>query len=124
MSKRTRRKVFTVTRDDCKWEYFRAGGSGGQNQNKRDSACRVIHPPSGAIGESREERKQWQNRKNAFKRMANSPKFREWAIKAASEDLALATTVEAVVEDSMRESNLLVEVWSDGKWIALGVEEE
>lgn len=57
---------------------FRAGGKGGQNQNKRDTGVRFIHPPSGARGESREHRTQPENKKAAFIRMAESPAFKVW----------------------------------------------
>lgn len=57
---------------------FRSGGKGGQNQNVRETGVRIIHPPSGAVGESREQRFQWLNKKIAFRRMAESPKFQAW----------------------------------------------
>ncbi len=57
--------AFSVTKADCEWQYFRAGGKGGQHQNKTSSGVRVIHHPSEARGESREERSQLQNRKAA-----------------------------------------------------------
>ena len=56
-------------------QHFRSGGKGGQNQNKRDTGTRVIHHPSGARGESREERSQLQNKRAAFKRMVESKAF-------------------------------------------------
>lgn len=74
-----REKVLTVTIKDCTVQTFRAGGKGGQNQNKRDSGVRVIHELSGARGESREERSQLANKRRAFVRMANSPEFQRWA---------------------------------------------
>lgn len=33
----SRQLLFSVTRDDCDWQTFRAGGKGGQNQNKVSS---------------------------------------------------------------------------------------
>lgn len=59
-------------------QHFRSGGKGGQNQNKRDTGTRVIHHPSGARGESREERSQLQNKRAAFLRMVHSEKFQLW----------------------------------------------
>lgn len=61
-----RKPVLSVTIDDCEVQHFRAGGKGGQHQNKTSSGSRVIHHPSGARGESREERSQPQNTKNVF----------------------------------------------------------
>lgn len=70
--------MFTITIKDCEQQFFRSGGPGGQNQNKRETGVRIIHRPSGAIGESREERSQEQNRRNAFTRMAKTKEFRAW----------------------------------------------
>lgn len=92
MSERTR--VLSVTLADCTVQTFRAGGKGGQNQNKRDTGVRIIHPPSGARGESREERSQLQNKKLAFRRMAESPAFRAWVRRQAGEDALLIAAVE------------------------------
>ena len=70
-----RRRILSVSIHDCEVQHFRSGGKGGQNQNKRDTGTRVIHHPSGARGESREERSQLQNKKKAFVRMVESSKF-------------------------------------------------
>lgn len=70
--------VLSITINDCTVQTFRSGGKGGQNQNKRDTGVRVIHPPSGAVGESREFRTQLENKRSAFKRMANHPKMTFW----------------------------------------------
>lgn len=68
--------MFSVTLKDCEVQTFRSGGKGGQNQNKRDTGVRIIHHPSGARGEARDERSQLQNKRLAFVRMANHPLFR------------------------------------------------
>ena len=39
-----REKILTVTIHDCEVQAFRAGGPGGQKQNKTSSAVRVKHP--------------------------------------------------------------------------------
>lgn len=66
----------SVTAKDCEWDYFRCGGHGGQKVNKTSSGARVTHPSSGAVGESREERSQLQNRKKAFRKMAETEAFK------------------------------------------------
>ena len=71
-----RQLVLSVTIHDCEVQTFRSGGKGGQNQNKRDTGVRVIHHPSGARGESREQRSQLQNKRTAFKKMVDSGAFR------------------------------------------------
>ena len=92
---------------------FRSGGKGGQNQNKRDTGVRFIHHPSGARGESREYRTQWQNKKAAWKRMADDPKFKYW--------VALVTgrfeTDEEYLARQMKPENIKTEIKLDGKWI-------
>ena len=74
----SREREFSVTLADCRVDTFRSGGKGGQHQNKTESGVRITHPPSGAVGESREERSQLQNKRAAFRRMVDSPKFRWW----------------------------------------------
>lgn len=70
-----RTRILSVTIHDCEVQTFRSGGKGGQNQNKRDTGVRVIHHPSRARGESREERSQLQNKRSAFLRMVKTKEF-------------------------------------------------
>lgn len=93
--------ILTITIKDCKQQFFRSGGPGGQNQNKRDTGARIIHPPSGARGESREERSREQNRKLAFVRMANSKEFQTWVKRVCGTE-----EVEVLPEYRVRTYNL------------------
>lgn len=68
--------LLSVTLKDCHVETKRGSGKGGQNRNKRDTAVRIVHPPSGAVGESQEQRSQLQNKKAAFRRMAETETFK------------------------------------------------
>lgn len=73
-----RQHVFSITSKDLKIDTFRAGGKGGQNQNKVNSGVRITHEASGAVGEARDSRDQLQNKKQAFKRMTESKEFKSW----------------------------------------------
>ena len=44
--------LFSVTANDCDWEYLRGTGPGGQKRNKTETKVRCIHRASGATGES------------------------------------------------------------------------
>lgn len=100
-----RRKLFTVKISDCDVQTFRAGGKGGSNQNKRDTGVRIVHKPSGAVGESREERSQLLNKRRAFRRMGESSEFNVWV----RTKVAGLRPVEEIVDELMAPENLVVE---------------
>ena len=54
--------VIQIREEDLEWHFMRAGGAGGQNVNKTNSAVRLIHTPSGLVINSRTEKQQSQNR--------------------------------------------------------------
>lgn len=107
-----REKILSVTLADCDVQTFRAGGNGGQNQNKRDTGVRIIHRASGAVGTAREERSQLQNKKAAFKRMVDTATFKAW-LRVATGRAALA---ESQVKKDMDPKNLRIEGRETGTW--------
>jgi protein subunit release factor B len=54
---------------ECDFESFRASGPGGQNVNRRETAVRLRHRPSGIVVVCREERSQYRNRQIALSRL-------------------------------------------------------
>lgn len=101
--------VFSVTIADCKVDTFRGSGPGGQNRNKRDTAVRVTHPPSGAVGTATEHKSQLQNKKAAFRRMAESKLFMFWI------NHKVANTPS--IEELMKPENLKIETQDEkGLW--------
>lgn len=109
-----RKLILSVTIHDCEVQHFRSGGNGGQNQNKRDTGCRVIHHPSGARGESREERSQLQNKKLAFKKMVQSGAFKIWL---ARQTMADSERARIDRKYTLREEDVIVETRDTGMWL-------
>lgn len=113
-----RHPLLTVTIRDCRVDTFRSGGKGGQHQNKTESGVRVTHEPSGAVGESRTHRSQLMNKREAFRRMAESPRFQVWVRNKARELMATHLDLEERVEAQLAPQNLRIEVKDDqGRWV-------
>ncbi len=52
--------------EDLRFEFSRSSGPGGQNVNKRETAVRVVHIPTGLAAHASSERSQAQNREQAL----------------------------------------------------------
>jgi protein subunit release factor B len=114
-----REHVLSVTLRDCRVDTFRGTGKGGQKRNKTESAVRISHEPSGAVGVSDATRSQHQNRRDAFLKMVRSPHFQKWLRIETARRIGKLDNIDAVVDDAMQPTNLLVEGRENGKWSLL-----
>ena len=89
-------KDFIINEGDLKIEFSRSSGPGGQNVNKRDTAVRIVHLPTGIAVHSSNERSQEQNRENAMSIL------RAKIFKKAQEE-------KKSIEDSMKLKNTEIE---------------
>ena len=60
-----------VRKSDLKIESHRSGGPGGQHKNRRETAIRITHIPTGISAVCTDHRSQYRNRTTAFRRLAN-----------------------------------------------------
>ena len=62
---------------DCRVEFVRDSGPGGQHRNKRYTGVRLVHEPSGLVVMATERRSQSMNKELAFERMAEKLKAKQ-----------------------------------------------
>lgn len=111
--------LFTVTSKDCDWQFVRSSGPGGQNVNKRSTKVRCTHRASGAVGESDETRSQHDNKRLAFRKMAETSEFRAWHKIETARKLGQEIDLTETVDTMMKDVNLRVEGRVDGKWVPI-----
>jgi protein subunit release factor B len=116
--------IFSITKKDCKFEYFSGTGAGGQHRNKCQNSVRCKHLPSGAVGTCQDYRSRDKNQKIAFGRMARSEKFQAWFKVEAARQLGQLEDIERKVEKELEKVKLEVKD-DNGYWkIVEELEEE
>jgi len=112
-----RKLLFSVTKEDCQWDYYRCPGPGGQKVNKTSSGVRCTHKASGARGQSCDERMQHQNKKLAFERMAATKEFKTWHRMEIARKTGLLERVEREVQNQMKKIKVEIKdggvVWTE-----------
>lgn len=108
--------LFSITAKDCRWDYFRGSGKGGQKRNKTSSGVRCTHNASGAVGQSDDTRSQHKNKEIAFERMANTAQFKSWHKLECARLMGEESRLKESVEEMMMPWNLKIEYGPfDGK---------
>lgn len=120
-----RELIVTVTAAQCRFDYYRGSGAGGQHRNKTSSAVRCTHEPSGAVGQAEDTRSQHENRRIAFGRMARSERFQKWIRLETARRTGAELTAKEAVERSMRPTNIIIEGKDErGRWSQDAIEDD
>lgn len=111
--------ILKMTAKDFKWDYFKVPGHGGQKKNKTSSACRCTHEASGAVGTASESRSQRENREMAFKRMAETKEFQQWARIETLKKAHVVEQIEKQIDSDLSNPNITIVEVKDGqgRWI-------
>lgn len=125
-SRAERELALSVTKKDLIIEPYKGSGAGGQHRNKTMSCCRIRHPESDVTVQACDERDFHRNRKTAFKRLCNHPKFKAWISRSLSDETEGQVSQQKrsekflkKVDKMMVPENLRIECWdkTHHRWV-------
>ena len=111
-------KVLSVTASDCRWDYYRGSGAGGQKRNKTSNCVRCTHIASGAVGKSEDGRSQIHNKRTAFVRMTKTKEFKSWLRVESARACGDIDAMMFEIERSFGKNTIKVEKFKNGRWVA------
>lgn len=114
MSK-NKEKLFSITKSDCTFKYYKGSGGGGQKKNKTENCCQCTHKNSKAQAASEEGRSKDFNTRNAFKKMTQTKEFKAWIRLEAARQTGELRKIENQVDKEMK--RIKVEYKDNGLWV-------